>query len=113
MSFRHLPFVLHSHVYTCEAFLDTSEYPYLVFVILEDPELISKFGEEITIKTDLDHLLPRTDDQPALTALRQAILDALQQRPEWTAERRSRRAQLFRALHRPATGREAGLRTRK
>jgi hypothetical protein len=48
-----------------------------VFVTLYDNDLVSEFGEEITIKTDFENLLPKKGDYLTLLELRQAILDAM------------------------------------
>ncbi|RYZ46111.1 MAG: hypothetical protein EOP49_23955 [Sphingobacteriales bacterium] len=80
-------FRLGGKTYSCEALVDNSEFPCLVFVKLTDKELILKYGPELTIKTDFEDLLSRTDDAPALTILRQVLLDALKMRPEWMRQR--------------------------
>ncbi|RYY64360.1 MAG: hypothetical protein EOO12_09865 [Chitinophagaceae bacterium] len=82
-----LTFIFSGYIYTCEAHVDNSAYPCLVFVRLQEQALTDRFGEELTIKTNSDGLLPRQDDRPELTMLRQAILDALQRTPEWQTER--------------------------
>jgi len=68
--------------YFCKTYVDSSAHPCYVFVILLDNGLIHEFGEELTIKTDCEKLLPRTDDHPRLVALRQAIFDSLKKTPE-------------------------------
>ncbi|RYZ45936.1 MAG: hypothetical protein EOO14_25155 [Chitinophagaceae bacterium] len=82
-----LTFIFSGYIYTCEAHVDNSAYPCLVFVRLQEQALTDRFGEKLTIKTNFDGLLPRQDDRPELTMLRQAILDALQRTPEWQTER--------------------------
>ncbi|MDB5196459.1 MAG: hypothetical protein JWP88_830 [Flaviaesturariibacter sp.] len=83
MNVMDLPFILNGEACTCDIFVDNTENPCLVFVVLHGAGLVANFGEEITIKTDCESLLPRRDDMPRLTHLRQAILDALLKRPEW------------------------------
>lgn len=53
--------------------IDDSEFPCLVFVIVRDKELIDEFGDEITLKTDFEKLLPQKDDHPAINAIREDI----------------------------------------
>ena len=62
----------------CELFIDDAEFPCYVFAILHDAELIGEFGKDITLKTDLQRLLPRRDDMPDVLALRKALFQALQ-----------------------------------
>ncbi len=83
-----LRFHFRNKEYLCNAFIDASEYPCYVFTILRDNELIKEFGDETTIKTDCERLLPKKDDHVALVALREAILYALKTTPEFIAVRR-------------------------
>jgi len=69
---------------SCLAFVDQTEQPTLVFVILRDTELIGQYGEELTIKTDLKNTLPKKDDFPGLDELKQSIWFALKQAPQFT-----------------------------
>src|SRR5437899_104707 len=71
----------------CTVDIDSSATPCYVFVVLEDRELIHEFGEEITVKTDFEKRLPKRDDYPALTALREAIFEAVRHLPEFIAKR--------------------------
>ncbi|GAA4330543.1 hypothetical protein [Flaviaesturariibacter amylovorans] len=82
-----LPFMLHGTRYSCDAHIDATEFPCLVFVCFYHPDLLAVYGNEITVKTDFDFLLLRTDECIELTTVRQAILDALQRQPEWMTER--------------------------
>ena len=70
-------FLYKEKLYQCEAYIDYTEFPCFVFVILNDRGLMQEFGDEITIKTDLEKLLPRKDDYPELVELRKAIFDAV------------------------------------
>ncbi|GAC1424964.1 MAG: hypothetical protein NVS1B13_13800 [Flavisolibacter sp.] len=65
----------------CRAFVDVSEYPCYIFVLLRQPKLINEFGEEVSIKNDFEILLPKKDDYPDLVELRQAIFDAIKAKP--------------------------------
>ncbi len=69
--------------YSCSAFIDTSADPCFVFIILEDKALIKEFGEEVTLKTDCEKLLPKADDFAELVELRQAIFVAVKKLPEF------------------------------
>lgn len=72
------------------AYIDTSDPPCFIFVELLDKELISEFGEDVTIVTDFERRLPKKDDYPALISLRQAVFDGLATTPEFlTAKVRS------------------------
>jgi len=68
-----IDFVFRKKHYQAEMFVEDSEFPCLVFVILHNEELKNEFGEEITVKTDYEALLPKKDDNPALVELRKTI----------------------------------------
>jgi hypothetical protein len=68
-----IDFIFRKKLYKAELFFDDSEYPCFVFVIIHDKALIEEFGDEITLKTDLQKLLPKKDDYPELVGLREAI----------------------------------------
>jgi hypothetical protein len=70
-------FLYKGKLYQCEAYIDYTEFPCFVFIILSDKGLVKDFGDEITIKTDLENLLPRKDDYPELVELRKAIFNAV------------------------------------
>ena len=72
-----IQFLFRTKFYQCDAFIDDSEQPCLVFVILRDKALIAEFGDEVSLKTDLVNLLPRKDDTPHLLDLRRAIFAAV------------------------------------
>lgn len=76
-------FTFQGKLYGCNAFIDHSVDPCFVFVEFTDPELIGKFGAEVTIKTDFEKLLPFGGCEPELIELRQAIFDTLQVHPEF------------------------------
>jgi hypothetical protein len=57
--------------------IDVSEEPCYIFCMLRDKELVQEFGEEITIKTDLEKRLLKRDDYGTLVELRQAIFNAV------------------------------------
>jgi hypothetical protein len=76
-----LKFIFREKLFTCEVCIDCSEDPSFVFVLLADEELVSEFGDEITIKTDFISRLARRDDLDNLVLLRQAIFDSLKFHP--------------------------------
>ena len=74
-----LSFTYQQSSHTCEAFIDASDHPCYIFVLLHSKCLIEQFGEDISIKTDCDQVLPKKDDTPSLVTLRKAIFDAIKQ----------------------------------
>lgn len=66
-------------------YIDSASDPCYVFAELRDAELIAEFGEEITVKTDFEIRLPKQDDYPALTEIRQSIFAAVKFLPEFVA----------------------------
>lgn len=68
-----IEFLFRGKLYKGEIFVEDTEFPCFVFVILRDEELVEEFGDEITLKTDLETLLPKKDDYGDLKELRQAI----------------------------------------
>jgi hypothetical protein len=68
-----IEFLFREKLYKGEMFVDYSEYPCLIFVIVRDKELAEEFGDEITLKTDFVNLLPKKDDYPETMILREAI----------------------------------------
>lgn len=76
-------FIFRGKSYDCNTYIDHSIDPCFVFVEFRDPELIRKFGKELTIKTDFEKLLPFGGREPELAELRQAIFETLQVHPEF------------------------------
>lgn len=83
-----IQFIFRNKLYSCIVCIDSSEYPCFVFVTLTDKELISEFGDDITIKTDCEKLLPKRDDYAELIELRQSIFDVTKMIPEFIAAKR-------------------------
>ncbi len=54
----HLQFSFRDKERKASVYIDYKEQPCLIFVILKDKELIKEFGEEVTIKTDCENILP-------------------------------------------------------
>lgn len=76
-------FVFQGRSYDCNTYIDSSIDPCFVFVEFSDPELVRKFGAELTIKTDFEKLLPFGGSNSELTELRQSIFDVVQVHPEF------------------------------
>ena len=74
--------------YSCNIYVDSTAYPCYIFVILTDGELIKKFGDEITIKTDCEKRLPKKDDYFELVELRESIFNVVRTMPEFMAEKK-------------------------
>jgi hypothetical protein len=68
-----IEFLFREKLYEGQIFVEGSELPCLVFVILYDKGLVEEFGDEITLRTDFDNLLPRRSDYQSLNELREAI----------------------------------------
>jgi len=78
-------FTYRSNNYSCNIYIDSTAYPCYIFVILTDGELIKKFGDEITIKTDCEKRLPKKDDYFELVELRESIFNTVKAMPEFIA----------------------------
>lgn len=85
-----LPFVFRDKNWVCTACIDASEDPCYVFIQLKDRLLIEEFGDEVTVKTDLEKRLPKKDDYGELLYLRQSLFDALKDHPRFRGARRQR-----------------------
>ena len=72
----------------CNVYIDSTAYPCYIFVILTDSELIEKFGDEISIKTDCEKRLPKKDDYSDLVELRESIFNTVKAMPEFIAVRK-------------------------
>lgn len=69
-----ISFIFRKKLYEGEMFIEDSEHPCIVFVIVRDKEIAEEFGDEIVLKTDYENLLSKKDDSyPGLLELRQAI----------------------------------------
>jgi hypothetical protein len=73
----------------CNIYIDSTAYPCYIFVILTDKDLIKKFGDEITIKTDCEKRLPKKDDYLELVELRESIFNVVKAMPEFMAVKKS------------------------
>jgi hypothetical protein len=80
-------FVFRNKWYRCSFLIDNTAMPCYIFVLLSDNELVSKFGNDVTIKTDFEKRLPKKDDYTELSDLRQVLFDAIKERPEFLAVR--------------------------
>lgn len=81
----HVEFLFRAIKYYCSAIIDSSEYPCYIFVMLEDPGLINKFGDDITISTDGNRRLPKKEDYATLVELSEAIFNVIKEVPEFRA----------------------------
>ena len=63
--------------YRAEAFFSFEKEPCYIFLLLRDEELIREFGDDITIKTDCEGVLPKKDGYPSLDQLRQTLFDSV------------------------------------
>ena len=76
-------FIYRNNIYRCEYYIDNSEFPCLIFVLLQDDALIQRFGEDVTIMTDGDKLLAQKDDYPELSGLQNALFEAIKMIPDF------------------------------
>lgn len=76
-------FIFRGKLYSCRAFVDTTEDPFYIFIIFNDQELIAEFGDEISIKTNGLIRLPKADDYPELVDIRQTLFNAIKNLPEF------------------------------
>ncbi|MGB8195241.1 MAG: hypothetical protein WCF67_25110 [Chitinophagaceae bacterium] len=80
-----IQFTFRSKAYRCTFFIDCTDYPCYIFTFLTDKELIKQFGDEITLKTDGQILLPKKDDFGELRTLRETMFTAVKEIPEFIA----------------------------
>ncbi len=72
------------------AFFSFEQEPFYIFLWLYDSELINEFGDEISIKTNLETVLPRKNDYKELVELEEAIFAVLKNEPTFLSERAKR-----------------------
>ncbi len=73
----HLQFSFRNKVRKAFLFIDNREEPCFIFLILEDKELIKEFGEDLSIKTDFENILPSDNISVEIEKLREAIFHEL------------------------------------
>ena len=78
MDFK-VQFLFRGASYHAIPYISFEEDPCFIFITLEGKEVIEEFGEEISIKTDCETVLPKKDSYPELEELRNAIFDAVKQ----------------------------------
>jgi hypothetical protein len=78
-----LEFFFRGKAFLCEAIIDNTDHPCYIFTIHKDPVIVNEFGEEISVKTDCNRVLPKEDDYPQLVELRMAIFNAATQTEEF------------------------------
>ena len=81
--FLNIQFTYKNKSRACNIYIDSTAYPCYIFVILTDSDLIKKFGDEITIKTDCEKRLPKKDDYSELVELRESIFNVVKTMPEF------------------------------
>lgn len=72
---------------SARAFFSFEEEPCFIFLWLYDSDLVDEFGDEISIKTDLESVLPRRNDYKKLVELELAIFAALKEEPAFLYEK--------------------------
>lgn len=80
-----IQFTYKNKSHACNIYIDSTAYPCYIFVIFTDKDLIKKFGDEITIKTDCEKRLPKKDDYFELVELRESIFNVVKIMPEFKA----------------------------
>src|ERR1700694_186712 len=78
-----ISFTFRNSVYSCTVLIDNTQYPFFIFVILYDQELIKEFGDEVTIKTDFERQLPKYGEDRDLEEIKQAIFAPVRNIPEF------------------------------
>jgi hypothetical protein len=77
-----ISFIFRKKLYEGEMFIEDSEYPCFVFIIVRHQDIIEEFGDEIVLKTDYEALLPKKDDNyPGLLELRQVLFSIVKNTP--------------------------------
>ncbi len=77
-------FCFRDRAYSCMAYVDNSEDPCYLFVILLDDELIAEFGSDVTIEIDCVSPFLRTGHAYVeLCKLQQAIFDGFKNTSEY------------------------------
>lgn len=69
----HLQFSFRNKERKASVYIDYKEEPCLIFVILKDKELLKEFGDEVTIKTDCEIVLPTDYSDGDIENLKEAI----------------------------------------
>ena len=72
----HLQFTFRNKKRKASAIIDYKEDPCIIFVFLTDEDLIKEFGDEVSIRTDCENILPAEYSYPELDELKTAIFDA-------------------------------------
>ena len=70
-------FLFREKLSTARVYIDDSEYPCLIFTILNDVALIREFSDEVTIKSDGEIILPMKYSYPALDELRISMFNSI------------------------------------
>ena len=73
--------------YNAIPYISFEEDPCFIFITLEGEKVVKEFGEEISIKTDCEKVLPKKDSYPELEELRKAIFDAVKETQPFQIEK--------------------------
>jgi hypothetical protein len=82
-------FTYKGSVYQTEIYFSFEELPCYLFCFLRDPDLIREFGEDLSIKTDCEQILPMKVDYRDLSELKRCIFGAVCKTPEFMAMRKA------------------------
>ena len=74
-------FPFRTSTYPASVLFSFEEEPYFLTTTLLDTELVKEFGENLSIKTDGDAVLPHPADSEAVVQLKSAVFDYLKQTP--------------------------------
>ena len=85
-----IPFFFRNKTFSCNCYVDISDDPCFIFVMLIEKDLIREFGVDVTIKTDCITILPRIDDYAELIELREAIFKVFKTTPEFMVAKNKR-----------------------
>ena len=75
--------------YIAETYFSYEEEPCYIFATLFDDSLKKEFGEDISLPTDCNQLLPGNDDYHELRQLKKALFDAIKDGEEFREVRKN------------------------
>jgi hypothetical protein len=78
-----ITFPFRGGTYAASLIFSFDELGCYIFAFLKDQDLISEFGEDITIKTDCKVLLPTLEEYPTLTELSAALFEVIKTLPSF------------------------------
>jgi hypothetical protein len=74
-------FPFRNTTYPASVLFSFEEEPYFLMTTLLDAGLVNEFGENLSIKTDGDAVLPHPGETPATSQLKSAVFDHLKKTP--------------------------------